>query len=136
MSANRLPRGSVSTKRAIEATLGDVRASLLVKHVGTELARNRWLFDPALSESCSPRTRNTEVAATLMALFEALFDIRKAAKVLHIHSNTMLYRLSRIEALTGLDLADADVCLSAWLQLRAMTEPASVVSESSRSQGV
>lgn len=106
------------------ATLRDVRVALMLKHVGAELARNRWLFDPALSESGSPRTRNTEIAATLMALFEALFDVRKAATALHIHPNTMRYRLSRIEELTGLDLSDADVCLSAWLQLRAMTEPA------------
>lgn len=106
------------------ATLGDVRVPLILKHVGNELARNRWLFDPAVSESCSPRTRNTEVAATLMALFEALFDVRQAANALHIHPNTMRYRLSRIEELTGIDLSDADVCLSAWLQLRAMAEPA------------
>ncbi|MEU5794760.1 helix-turn-helix domain-containing protein [Streptomyces sp. NPDC047813] len=58
------------------------------------------------------------LAATLAAYLAAAGATDTAAKVLHIHPNTMRYRLRRIREISGLDFADADAMLLAHLQLR------------------
>jgi hypothetical protein len=50
--------------------------------------------------------RSPDLAATLRALFEARLERRRAAAALHVHPNTLDYRLRRIEELTGLSLDD------------------------------
>lgn len=107
------------------ATLRDVRVRVLLRHVGTELSRVPWLLDPALSGLVSRRVGGSELTASLMAWFEALFDVRKAADSLHVHPNTLRYRLRRIAEQTGLNLDDADECLGLWLQLRVERDAAS-----------
>ncbi|MFI9780380.1 helix-turn-helix domain-containing protein [Streptomyces sp. NPDC051956] len=41
--------------------------------------------------------------------------LRPAAEALHIHPNTMRYRLRRIREVSGLDFANADAMLLAHL---------------------
>jgi DNA-binding PucR family transcriptional regulator len=43
----------------------------------------------------------------------------QAARAIHVHPNTMRYRMSRIADLAGLDLDDATVRLAVRLQLAA-----------------
>ncbi|WP_193614379.1 PucR family transcriptional regulator, partial [Nocardioides lijunqiniae] len=50
------------------------------------------------------RERHTELVATLRTLLDADLDRRAAARVLHLHPNTVLQRTRRIEELTGLRL--------------------------------
>lgn len=47
-------------------------------------------------------TSNKEICSTLSALFACNLNINAAASMLHIHRNTLLYRLNRLEAETGL----------------------------------
>jgi DNA-binding PucR family transcriptional regulator len=49
---------------------------------------------------------------------DALGDVRAAAARLHVHPNTLRYRVRRAAELTGLDLDDPLVRLFASLQLR------------------
>jgi len=50
----------------------------------------------------------------------------KAARSLHIHPNTLLYRVRRFEQITGRSLASTEVLAETWLALRAAaTLPAS-----------
>ena len=50
----------------------------------------------------------------------------KAAQALHIHPNTLLYRVRRFEQITGRSLASTEVLAETWLALRAAaTLPAS-----------
>ncbi|MFD4711809.1 helix-turn-helix domain-containing protein [Streptomyces sp. NPDC058430] len=58
------------------------------------------------------------LAATLAAYLAAAGATDTAAEALHIHPNTMRYRLRRIREVCGLDFADADAMLLAHLQLR------------------
>jgi DNA-binding PucR family transcriptional regulator len=58
------------------------------------------------------------LAATLAAYLAAAGATDTAAEALHIHPNTMRYRLRRIREISGLDFADADAMLLAQLQLR------------------
>ncbi|HYH28808.1 MAG TPA: helix-turn-helix domain-containing protein [Pseudonocardia sp.] len=57
--------------------------------------------------------------APVPAYLESFGDMVSAARRLHVHPNTLRYRLRRIRELTGLDLDDADTRLAAALQLRA-----------------
>ncbi|MBC3840613.1 PucR family transcriptional regulator [Streptacidiphilus sp. 4-A2] len=58
------------------------------------------------------------LAETLAAYLAAAGATDTAAEALHIHPNTMRYRLRRIRTVSGLDFADADAMLLAHLQLR------------------
>jgi purine catabolism regulator len=43
----------------------------------------------------------------------------KAAQALHIHPNTLLYRVRRFEQITGRSLASTEALAETWLALRA-----------------
>ncbi len=47
--------------------------------------------------------RGASLVATLQAYVDAGFSITGAARAVHVHSNTVLYRLDRIRLLTGRD---------------------------------
>lgn len=57
----------------------------------------------------------SDLAETLRVYLEAALNGRLAARTLQIHHNTLAYRLQRIEAITGIDLADPDQRLAASL---------------------
>jgi len=64
------------------------------------------------------RLHGADLLRTLDAFFAALGSPKEAAARLHVHRNTVLYRLDRIREITGLDLEDADVRLRLHLALR------------------
>jgi purine catabolism regulator len=49
----------------------------------------------------------------------------KAAGALHIHPNTLLYRVRRFEQITGRSLASTETLAETWLALRAAATPPS-----------
>jgi sugar diacid utilization regulator len=51
------------------------------------------------------REENTELARTLRMFVACRYDRTATSSTLHIHRNTLAYRLRRIEQATGLDLA-------------------------------
>lgn len=59
-----------------------------------------------------------ELLETLEGFFACNGNHARAAERLHLHRNTLLYRLGRIEALTGFDLSDPEVRLSMQLALK------------------
>jgi purine catabolism regulator len=71
---------------------------------------------------------NTELVSTLEAFFAHHGNVSQAAESLHLHRNSLLYRLERIGEITGLDLSDADDRFSLQLALKIrplLGEPAS-----------
>lgn len=52
--------------------------------------------------------RDPSLVKTLQAYFQQQLSIKKTAAVLHIHVNTLHYRLKRIESMTGLDPRKTD----------------------------
>jgi len=68
--------------------------------------------------------RNTQLVASLRAYIDANFSITRAARVMHIHSNTLLYRLQRIRELTGRDPRNPRDVVFLALSLRLDDEPA------------
>ena len=65
------------------------------------------------------RTRRSDLMLTLKTYFAAGGNASEAADRLFLHRNSMLYRLERIQKLTGLDLRDDRVALALQLGLLA-----------------
>src|SRR4051794_9998015 len=68
--------------------------------------------------------RNTQLTASLRAYIDANFSITRAARAMHIHSNTLLYRLQRVRELTGRDPRNPRDVVFLALSLRLDEEPA------------
>lgn len=96
---------------ALEYMLGSIRSGLEPRY----LAAPEWLvlrdFD---------RTHDTRYFETLRAWLLMERDIPKTAKELIVHRTTLIYRLKKIEALTGLDLENPDLRLYLLLSLRLL----------------
>ncbi|MGD9985491.1 PucR family transcriptional regulator [Pseudonocardia sp.] len=69
------------------------------------------------------RRHGTEYVSTLDAYLRSFGDIREAAARLHIHPNSLRYRVRRLSELGGLDLEDPDVRLVLQLVLLAEGSP-------------
>jgi DNA-binding PucR family transcriptional regulator len=59
----------------------------------------------------------SELVATLRAWQEMGMRTEAAAKRLHVHPNTLRYRLGRYEELTGVDLSETEEMVGLWLAL-------------------
>jgi sugar diacid utilization regulator len=56
------------------------------------------------------------VAAVFMSILDA--TIVNIARALHIHPNTLLYRIRRFEQLSGRSLASTEALAEVWLAMR------------------
>ena len=68
------------------------------------------------------RERRSDLVRTLRAYFAAGTNASEAADRMFLHRNSMLYRLERIQKLTGLDLKDPGASLALQLGLLALKE--------------
>ncbi|GAA2141291.1 helix-turn-helix domain-containing protein [Kitasatospora kazusensis] len=105
------------------AALIDVQAEVLVSEVLALLQDRSGLRDPRLTAlTAYDRRHGTRLAESVLAWLDALGEVRVAADALHIHPNTLRYRVRRAEQLTGIDLAQPQQRLLAMLQLRLPPE--------------
>ncbi|MEZ4865398.1 MAG: helix-turn-helix domain-containing protein [Caldilineaceae bacterium] len=63
-------------------------------------------------------SKNAELVQTLEAFFECHGNLSQTAARLHIHRNTLTYRLEQISTITQLDLNDADARFSLQFALK------------------
>ncbi|WP_254390692.1 CdaR family transcriptional regulator [Streptomyces sp. AC550_RSS872] len=104
---------------AAVASLPDIQAEVLVSEILTLLSAHPEIRDPRLTALVAHDSRHQgRMAESLLAYLNAFGDVREAATQLHVHPNTLRYRLRRAEELTGLDLSRPDQRLLAMLQLR------------------
>jgi purine catabolism regulator len=71
-----------------------------------------------LGELAENIPQNAEFVTTLEAFFEEHGNLTRTAKRLHIHRNTLLYRMDRIKEISGLDLDNPETRLAVHLALR------------------
>jgi purine catabolism regulator len=64
------------------------------------------------------RAHGTELVKTLESYFECNGNVKKMASRLYTHYNTVIYRLRRIEGITGLDLRDPEARLNLQMGLK------------------
>ncbi|MCZ4517722.1 helix-turn-helix domain-containing protein [Rhodococcus ruber] len=100
-------------------TLEESRTSVLLGEILELIGNHEQLRDPRLAEldryDASNDSRMRESLETYLTCFG---DVRSAADRLHVHPNTLRYRVRRIEQILDLDLADSDARLLVEIQLR------------------
>ncbi len=105
-------RGSVATYRGLGAfrlLLEVERPELLHRYVNETLGPlQRYEED-----------RETPLLRTVEQLILAHWNQREAARRLHVHINTLLYRMQRIEQLTGFSLSDPETRVALAVAVRA-----------------
>lgn len=100
-------------------TVAASRTGVLLGEIVALLADNPDLVDPRVTELADLDERTgSGFTASLRAYLDRFGDVRAAADDLHVHPNTLRYRIRRIETLTGMDLADPATRLVVALSLR------------------
>jgi sugar diacid utilization regulator len=124
-----LPRGVRQAERAIDLGLRLGRAGLPVRYDELGIYRllctigdmqhlmgyARDVLGPLLDYDTEHRT---ELVQTLSVYLRHHGSHKQSARVLHLHTNTVAYRVTRIEAITGLDLSDPDDRLVAHVAVK------------------
>jgi PucR family transcriptional regulator, purine catabolism regulatory protein len=78
------------------------------------------LVSDVLGEAISyDREHGAEIVPTLRTWLERGRRTPEAAQALHIHPNTLLYRIRRFEEISGRSLASTESLAEVWLALRA-----------------
>lgn len=98
-------------------SLAEARTTVVLDEIVTLIAADERLIDPRIR---ALRAADPVLAETLRAHLDAFGDVAAAARRLHVHPNTVRYRIRRIEDVVGTTLADPDVRLLLSLSLRAL----------------
>ncbi len=64
------------------------------------------------------RRQGTDLVHTLEVYFTQLGNLSRTAEIMHLHRNTLIYRLERIATILGVDLDDAEARLRLQLALK------------------
>lgn len=64
------------------------------------------------------REQHGELLQTLEAFFDCNGNLARTAESIHVHRNTLLYRLSRISQICHVDLDNTETRLSLWLAIK------------------
>lgn len=101
------------------SSLDEARTTVLLDEIVSQVAGQPRLVDPRVRQ-----LRETEpmLADTLQAYLDGFGDITAVAQRLHVHPNTVRYRVRRIEKLLSTSLDDPDDRLVLALGLRATEE--------------
>ena len=97
---------------------GDLGLYQLLTGLGGSGEANRFFrktVEPLISHD---EEHNAELVETLEAFFACHGNLSQTAVSLHIHRNTLTYRLQRIAGITRMDLNDADARFSLQLGLK------------------
>jgi DNA-binding PucR family transcriptional regulator len=97
-------------------SLAEARTTVVLDEIVTMIAADERLIDPRVREL---RAKDGVLTETLRAYLDSFGDVAAAAQWLHVHPNTVRYRVRRLEETLGASLADPDVRLLLSLSLRA-----------------
>ncbi len=135
LGVSRIWRGSESFRRAYEEAMRVVQlhGSIVTARVasyarlGVYQLLNELIGSPALLEfydqTIAPlidydKEHNRELSSTAEAFFASGMNLSKTARALHLHRNTLVYRLRRIEEISGHSLDDPEDSFELHLALR------------------
>jgi DNA-binding PucR family transcriptional regulator len=97
-------------------SLDEARTTVLLDEIVTMIGTDERLVDPRVG---ALRARDPVLAETLRTYLDSFGDVAAAAEMLHVHPNTVRYRVRKIEEHLGTSLADPDARLLLSLSLRA-----------------
>jgi sugar diacid utilization regulator len=118
-------RRTVETARRMARTgrvlaFGDLGIHRLLLQV-PDLSELRGFADEVLGKlSADPSGQSQTYLETLACYFRENASPRRAARVLHVHPNTVSYRIHRVEEITGLDLGNYRERLMAQVALEIL----------------
>jgi PucR family transcriptional regulator, purine catabolism regulatory protein len=96
---------------------GDTTPLFLPRTLGeAELAAERVL-GPILAYD---EEHATELLRSLSVFLEQNRSWQRSAELLHVHKQTLVYRMHRVEELTGRDLRNTADIVEVWMALRAL----------------
>lgn len=98
-------------------SLAEARTTVLLDEIVSLVAADERLIDPRVRDL---RDADPMLAATLRAYLDCFGDVGVAAQSLHVHPNTVRYRVRRIEERLGTPLTDPELRLLLSLGLRAL----------------
>lgn len=99
-------------------TLASSRTPVLLAEIARVVGADPTLRDPRLDVLVEyDRRTSSELCASVAAYLRSPDDVRRAAAAVHVHPNTLRYRLRRAQELSGLDLTDPDTRLLTGIQL-------------------
>ncbi|EID11492.1 hypothetical protein MXEN_15642 [Mycobacterium xenopi RIVM700367] len=101
-------------------SVAEARTTVLLDEIVGLVSADQRLVDPRVRALCA---RDAVLARTLRLYLDSFGDVAFAAQRLHVHPNTVRYRIRRIEKLLSTSLADPDVRLLFALGLRAVERP-------------
>ncbi len=115
-SVNRSP---LTANRTAVLRVEDAYFDVLLHEVGEKLVnREPPLRTPVARLLDYDVEHHTDFTESLVVYLREFGSVHDAARVLHIHANTMRYRLRRLADICGIDLADHDSRFKAMLELR------------------
>jgi DNA-binding PucR family transcriptional regulator len=97
-------------------SLAEARSTVLLDEIVTMVAADTRLVDPRVRDL---QARDPALVETLRAYLDSFGDVAATAQQLHVHPNTVRYRIRGIEKLLATSLANPDVRLLLSLGLRA-----------------
>ncbi|MFE6616127.1 PucR family transcriptional regulator [Amycolatopsis sp. NPDC057786] len=101
------------------ASLADVRAEVLLSEVLAFLSEQPRIRDPRLTDLIAHDAEHGGILVpAVLAYLDAFGDVRKAARELNIHPNTVRYRVRRAGEVCGIDLDDPAQRILTQLLLR------------------
>ena len=123
-----VPQAYVHAQEVLDVALryGHRSGTMQLRDVALEYQLTRpTTASPVLANLLSPLDSHPAVLETLEAYLDAGCDRAAVASTLHVHPNTVVYRLRKVAALTALDVASAPevVRLVAALAARRATYP-------------
>lgn len=98
------------------SSLDEARTTVLLDEIVSQVAGQPRLVDPRVRQL---REQDPMLAETLQSYLDGFGDIAAVAQRLHVHPNTVRYRVRRIEKLLSTSLDDPDDRLVLALGLRA-----------------
>jgi len=110
---------STKGRRLLKRTPVDAERLLRELARSPDLAPFGELVKPLVEQDLA---RRSDLVRTLRVFFAAGGNASEAADRMFLHRNSMLYRLERIQRLTGLDLKDPGVALALQLGLLTLEE--------------
>ncbi|SDM24097.1 PucR C-terminal helix-turn-helix domain-containing protein [Allokutzneria albata] len=106
------------------ATLEELRSEVLYSELIDVVAGHPGIRDPRLHGLIAHDAEHgSRFAESLRAYLDAFGDVAGAAAEMHIHPNTLRYRVRRAVELTGIDLDDPRQRLVTTLQLHLSEDP-------------
>lgn len=101
---------------AAVTSLAEARTTVLLDEIITTIAADDRLIDPRVR---ALRADEPALAHTLSVFLDRFGDVAATAEELHVHPNTVRYRVRRVEQVLETSLSDPDARLLLALSLRA-----------------